>query len=99
MKIVVTSVLVDDQEKALRFYRDVLGFLPKLDIPMGKHRWLTLVSPADRPGRAVILVSCPRSSLLQQRAERTSRPLKTKTSEPRTKSEGLRYRDTRRSRD
>lgn len=55
MKIVVTSVLVDDQEKALGFYRDVLGFLPKLDIPMGKHRWLTLVSPADPDGVQLLL--------------------------------------------
>ena len=47
MKIVVTSVLVDDQEKALRFYTDVLGFLKKADIPMGHHRWLTVVSTSD----------------------------------------------------
>ena len=55
MKIVVTSVLVDEQEKALLFYRDVLGFLPKLDIPMGKYRWLTLVSPADPDGVQLLL--------------------------------------------
>jgi catechol 2,3-dioxygenase-like lactoylglutathione lyase family enzyme len=42
MKIVVTSVLVNDQEKALRFHTDVLGFLKKTDIPMGHRRWLTL---------------------------------------------------------
>ena len=47
MKIVVTSVLVDDQEKALRFYTDVLGFIKKNDIPMGQFRWLTVVSPGD----------------------------------------------------
>lgn len=45
MRITLTSVLVDDQEKALRFYTDKLGFVKKLDIPMGEHRWLTLVSP------------------------------------------------------
>lgn len=45
MKITLTSVLVDDQEKALRFYTEVLGFLKKNDIPMGEHRWLTVVSP------------------------------------------------------
>ena len=50
MKIVVTSVLVDDQEKALRFYTDVLGFIKKNDIPMGQFRWLTVVSPADANG-------------------------------------------------
>ena len=55
MKIVVTSVLVDDQEKALRFYRDVLGFLPKLDVPMGEYRWLTLVSPDDPDGTQLLL--------------------------------------------
>jgi len=47
MKIVVTSVLVDDQERALRFYTDVLGFIKKNDIPMGQFRWLTVVSPGD----------------------------------------------------
>ena len=45
MKINVTSVLVDDQAKALRFYTDVLGFVKKRDIPLGEHSWLTLVSP------------------------------------------------------
>jgi catechol 2,3-dioxygenase-like lactoylglutathione lyase family enzyme len=55
MRIVLTSVLVDDQDKALRFYRDVLGFQPKLDIPMGEHRWLTLVSPADPDGVQLVL--------------------------------------------
>ena len=47
MKIVVTSVLVDDQEKALRFYVDVLGFIKRTDVPMGQFRWLTVVSPDD----------------------------------------------------
>ena len=55
MKIVVTSVLVDDQAKALAFYRDVLGFEPKHDIPMGKHRWLTLTSPGDPDGVELLL--------------------------------------------
>ncbi len=41
MKIVVTGVFVDDQEQALRFYTDVLGFVKKSDIPMGPSRWLT----------------------------------------------------------
>jgi catechol 2,3-dioxygenase-like lactoylglutathione lyase family enzyme len=49
MKIVVTSVLVDDQEKALQFYTNTLGFQKKHDIPMGEARWLTVVSP-DNPG-------------------------------------------------
>jgi catechol 2,3-dioxygenase-like lactoylglutathione lyase family enzyme len=45
MRIYVTSVLVDDQEKALRFYTDVLGFVKKADVPLGEARWLTVVSP------------------------------------------------------
>ena len=55
MRIVVTSVLVDDQEKALRFYTDVLGFVKKHDIPMGKARWLTVVSPQDPAGTELLL--------------------------------------------
>ncbi len=55
MKIVVTSVLVDDQEKALRFYTDVLGFVKKNDIPMGEARWLTVVSPQDPDGTELLL--------------------------------------------
>ncbi len=55
MRIVVTSVLVDDQEKALRFYTDVLGFVKKNDIPMGEARWLTVVSPQDPDGTELLL--------------------------------------------
>ena len=50
MRIYVTSVLVDDQEKALRFYTDVLGFVKKTDIPVGGARWLTVVAPDDPQG-------------------------------------------------
>ncbi len=45
MKINLTSVMVDDQEKALKFYTEVLGFEKKADIPMGRFKWLTVVSP------------------------------------------------------
>jgi catechol 2,3-dioxygenase-like lactoylglutathione lyase family enzyme len=45
MRIKLTSVFVEDQEKALSFYTDVLGFTKKEDIPMGEARWLTVVSP------------------------------------------------------
>ena len=45
MRIKLTSVMVDDQEKALRFYTDVLGFKKKHDIPVGEYRWITVVSP------------------------------------------------------
>ena len=55
MKIVVTSVLVDDQEKALQFYTGVLGFIKKTDIPMGEARWLTVVSPQDPDGTELLL--------------------------------------------
>lgn len=55
MKIVVTSVMVDDQEKAQRFYCDVLGFQLKNDVPMGEHRWLTVVSPDDTDGVELLL--------------------------------------------
>jgi catechol 2,3-dioxygenase-like lactoylglutathione lyase family enzyme len=55
MKIVITSVLVDDQAKALAFYTDVLGFVKKNDIPMGHSRWLTVVSRDDRDGPQLLL--------------------------------------------
>jgi catechol 2,3-dioxygenase-like lactoylglutathione lyase family enzyme len=55
MKIVVTSVLVDDQDKALTFYTDVLGFEKKQDVPMGEFRWLTVVSPQDPNGTELLL--------------------------------------------
>ncbi|MFJ7061258.1 VOC family protein [Streptomyces griseobrunneus] len=56
MKIHLTSVFVDDQEKALRFYTDVLGFVMKYDVPMGgQDRWLTVVSPEDPGGTELLL--------------------------------------------
>jgi catechol 2,3-dioxygenase-like lactoylglutathione lyase family enzyme len=55
MKIKLTSVLVDDQAKALRFYTEVLGFVQKSDIPLGEHRWLTVVSPEDPDGPELLL--------------------------------------------
>jgi len=45
MKIILTSVMVDNQDKALKFYTEVLGFVKKNDIPLGEDRWLTVVSP------------------------------------------------------
>ena len=45
MKIVLTSVFVDDQDKALNFYTQILGFVKKSDFPVGLHKWLTVVSP------------------------------------------------------
>jgi catechol 2,3-dioxygenase-like lactoylglutathione lyase family enzyme len=55
MRITLTSVLVDDQDKAERFYTDVLGFRKKTEIPMGSHRWLTVVSPDDPDGVELVL--------------------------------------------
>jgi catechol 2,3-dioxygenase-like lactoylglutathione lyase family enzyme len=55
MKINLASVLVDDQAKALRFYTEVLGFQKKHDIPLGEHRWLTVVSPSDPDGPELVL--------------------------------------------
>jgi catechol 2,3-dioxygenase-like lactoylglutathione lyase family enzyme len=55
MKIVTTSVLVDDQAKALAFYTDVLGFVKKTDIPTGDARWLTVVSPEAPDGVELLL--------------------------------------------
>jgi catechol 2,3-dioxygenase-like lactoylglutathione lyase family enzyme len=55
VRIGLTSVLVDDQDKALRFYTDVLGFVKKHDVPLGAHRWLTVVSPEDPDGVELVL--------------------------------------------
>jgi len=55
VRIHLASVLVDDQEKAERFYTEVLGFLKKTEIPMGRHRWLTVVSPDDLDGVELVL--------------------------------------------
>jgi catechol 2,3-dioxygenase-like lactoylglutathione lyase family enzyme len=55
VRINLASVLVDDQEKALRFYTDVLGFVKKTEIPMGEHRWLTVVSPEEPDGVELVL--------------------------------------------
>jgi glyoxylase I family protein len=49
MRIKLTSVMVDDQEKALRFYTGVLGFRKKQEIPVGEYRWLTVTSPEGPP--------------------------------------------------
>jgi catechol 2,3-dioxygenase-like lactoylglutathione lyase family enzyme len=55
MRITLTSVLVDDQEKALRFYTEVLGFVKKTEVPLGEYRWLTVVSP-DAPDGVELLL-------------------------------------------
>ena len=55
MKIILTSVMVDDQSKALKFYTDVLGFQKKHDVPLGEARWLTVVSPENTDGVELLL--------------------------------------------
>jgi catechol 2,3-dioxygenase-like lactoylglutathione lyase family enzyme len=55
MRIYVTSVLVDDQRKALDFYTNVLGFVKKRDIPLGDASWLTVVSPDQPDGTELLL--------------------------------------------
>lgn len=55
MRINLRSVFVDDQDKALRFYTEVLGFQKKTEIPMGAHRWLTVVSPEEPGGPELVL--------------------------------------------
>jgi catechol 2,3-dioxygenase-like lactoylglutathione lyase family enzyme len=55
MRIHLASVFVDDQEKAARFYTEVLGFEKKEDVPLGEHRWLTVVSPDDPDGAQLLL--------------------------------------------
>ncbi|MBO0838901.1 MAG: VOC family protein [Actinobacteria bacterium] len=55
MKIRHTTVYVDDQQVALRFYTDVLGFVKKTEIPLGEHSWLTVVSPQDTDGPELVL--------------------------------------------
>jgi catechol 2,3-dioxygenase-like lactoylglutathione lyase family enzyme len=55
VRINLTSVLVDDQQKALRFYTDVLGFVKKTEIPTGDHAWLTVVSPEQPDGPELLL--------------------------------------------
>ena len=55
MKIKLTSVLVDHQDKALKFYTDVLGFVKKKDIPVGEFKFLTVVSPDEADGVELLL--------------------------------------------
>jgi catechol 2,3-dioxygenase-like lactoylglutathione lyase family enzyme len=55
MKIIVTSIFVNDQEKALKFYSETLGFIKKHDVPNGEFRWITLVSPEEQEGTELLL--------------------------------------------
>ena len=55
MQIKLTSVFVDDQDKALKFYTEVLGFVKKNDMPVGDFKWLTVVSPEAPDGTELLL--------------------------------------------
>ena len=55
MNIIVTSLFVDDQDKALKFYTDVLGFVKKHDVPAGNFRWITVVSKNNENGTELVL--------------------------------------------
>ncbi len=55
MRLKFTSVFVDDQDKALKFYTEILGFVKKTDISVGEYRWLTVVSPEEPEGTELLL--------------------------------------------
>ena len=76
MKIKLTIVHVDDQEKALRFYTDVLGFVKKADFRQGPFRWLTVVSPEDPDGTELQLAlnDNPAAKAYQQAMFQQSQP-------------------------
>ena len=68
MKIKLTSVFVDDQDKALKFYTDVLGFVKKVEVKNGSYKWLTVVSPEEPDGTQLLLEanSNPAAKTFQQ---------------------------------
>ncbi len=55
MRIILTGVFVDDQDKALKFYTETLGFVLKHDVPAGEYRWITVVSSDDPDGTELLL--------------------------------------------
>src|SRR5246127_2822017 len=76
MKIKLTSVYVDDQDKALRFYTEVLGFVKKTDFSQGPYRWLTVASPEEPAGteRQLALNNTPAAKTFQQALFQQSQP-------------------------
>src|SRR5436305_2876534 len=68
MRIHLTSIYVDDQHKALRFYTEILGFEKKEDFPVGEYSWVTVVAPGQRDGTQL---------LLEPDAHRAVKPFKT----------------------
>ena len=77
MRIKLNSVIVRDQEHALRFYTEVLGFIKKTEIPVGDYKWLTVVSPADPDGAQLVLEpnAHPASAAYQKALFETGTPL------------------------
>jgi predicted enzyme related to lactoylglutathione lyase len=76
MKIKVTSIYVNDQEKALRFYTEVLGFAKKTDFSQGPYRWLTVASPEEPDGTELQLAlnNNPAAKAYQQALYQQSQP-------------------------
>ena len=76
MKIKLTTLHVDDQEKALRFYTEVLGFVKKADFSQGSYRWLTVASPEEPDGTELQLAldNNPAAKAYQQALFQQSQP-------------------------
>jgi predicted enzyme related to lactoylglutathione lyase len=76
VRIKLTSVHVDDQDKALRFYTDILGFVKKTDFSQGSYRWLTVASPEDPDGTELQLAlnDNPAAKAYQQACFRQNQP-------------------------
>jgi predicted enzyme related to lactoylglutathione lyase len=76
MKIKLTSVFVDDQDKALRFYTEVLGFVKKADVSQGPYRWLTVASPEEPDGAELQLArnDNPAAKAFQQAMYQQAQP-------------------------
>ena len=76
MKIKLTNLYVDDQEKALRFYTEVLGFVKKADFSQGPYRWLTVTSPEEPDGTELQLAlnNNPAAKAFQQALFQQSQP-------------------------
>ena len=76
MKIKLTTIYVDDQDKALRFYTDVLGFTKKTDVEQGGYRWLTVASPEEPDGTELQLAlnDNPAAKTYQQALFQQSQP-------------------------
>ncbi|HEY4111227.1 VOC family protein [Puia sp.] len=77
MKVKLISVLVKDQEKALRFYTETLGFVKKTEVPMGEHKWLTVVSKEEPDGVEVVLepMGFPPAAVYQEALFKAGIPL------------------------